>query len=61
MKLYLRTIQSGLLQAGNLDLRKNDLSDIVTDKRLLKTRQEWNQKRQQRRQAEVDQIIRNSQ
>ena len=61
MKLYLRTTQSGLLQAGNLDLRKNDLSDIVTDKRLLKTRQEWNQKRQQRRQAEVDQIIRNSQ
>ena len=61
MKLYLKTIQSGLLQASNLDLRKNDLSDIVTDKRLLKTRQEWNQKRQQRRQAEVDQIIRNSQ
>ena len=61
MRVYLRTTQSGLLQAGNLDLRKNDLSDIVTDKRLLKTRQEWNQKRQQRRQAEVDQIIRNSQ
>jgi len=61
MRVYLRTTQSGLLQASNLNLRKNDLSDIVIDKRLLKTRQEWNQKRQQRRQAEVDQIIRNSQ
>ena len=61
MRVYLRTTQNGLLQASNLDLRKNDLSDIVIDKRLLKTRQEWNQKQQQRRQAEVDQIIRNSQ
>jgi len=38
--------------------KRNELSDIVTDRRLLRTIREWNQQQQILRQAEVDEILR---